>query len=405
MDDQGDQLENTFSAFNRLSEELSAAYTTLAGRAVKLEQELARSRREKERQQIEKECLADRLAALLDSLPGGVVVFDNAGRVTESNAPAREWLGDNPEGRAWNSLLDQQLVEVLDEGRELQIGGAVQLTLSRRYLPGRGETIILLTDVTEQRQLQRELEQNRRLATMGEMAARVAHQIRTPLSTAMLYANHLTDQPLPAEQRQQFGANLLARLRDLDRMTRDMLGFVRGGTAETQPFSVATLLDIVRQSLAGLVSEGYDLCIEEHGGRTAHSRNLGAAIIRGDAQALSGALCNLVENAFQVGGKTVTVALSAHIVEAAAVELCIDDNGPGISPELCERVFEPFFSGRTGGTGLGLPVARSVAEVHGGSLRLEPRRDRQGARFVLRLPLALKSQPPHCLPALAGEVL
>ncbi|MFO7552022.1 MAG: ATP-binding protein [Haliea sp.] len=392
MDGNDDPLESTFSAFNRLSEELSAAYSSLAGRAAGLEQELARSRREKERQREQKERLADRLAALLDSLPGGVIVYGADGLVSASNAAARDWLRADPEGRSWAALLATAGVRVLEDGRELALGDGTQLTLSRRYVPGRDETIILLTDVTEQRRLQAELEQHRRLATMGEMAARLAHQIRTPLSTAMLYANHLTDRALSASQRQGFGANLLARLRDLDRLTRDMLGFVRHGMGESREILLAALFDDVRQALDGAVREGRQLRIRDCDV---------AGTLRGDRQALAGALCNLIENAWQVGGTAVVVELSARKLEGNSVELRVDDNGPGVSPALQERIFEPFFSVRTGGTGLGLPVARSVAEAHQGSLRLESP-PAGGARFILRLPLLPRIASVDCHLALVG---
>lgn len=392
MDDNHDSLESPYNAFNRLSEELSSAYFGLAERAAGLEAELARSRREKERQREEKEHLADRLAALLDSLPGGVVVFASDGYVTASNAAARDWFGVELQGQRWSELLASGRLRLLDGGRELETADGKQLVTSRRYVPGREETIVLLTDVTEERRLQAELEQNRRLATMGEMAARLAHQIRTPLATALLYANHLTDSELSAVQRQGFGARLLARLRDLDRLTRDMLGFVRAAPGRPREVSLSVLFDDVYQTLDAAVREGRRLRI-----RDPHVEG----VVRGDRQALAGALCNLVENAWQVGGPAVVVELTARESAENTVEIAVEDNGPGVSADLNERIFEPFFTDRNGGTGLGLPLARSVAEAHQGSLRLE-NRPGPGARFVLCLPLHQPDIAARYQLALAG---
>lgn len=394
MDGNQDPLDNPYLAFNRLSEELSSTYFDLAARAATLEAELARSRREKVRQREEKEHLADRLAALLDSLPGGVVVYTSDGRVTASNAVARDWFGVDLQGQLWCDLLDGGGVRQIDDGGELETVDGKQLTASRRYVPGREETIVLLTDVTEARRLQAALEQNRRLATMGEMAARLAHQIRTPLSTALLYANHLTESKLSSTQRQGFGANLLARLRDLDRMTRDMLTFVRSGPLRPRDVSLTTLFEEVRQTLEGPLREGRQLRI--------HNAEA-AGMVRGDGQALAGALCNLVENAWQVGGPGVVVELSARTLAGDAVEILVEDNGPGIATELRDRIFEPFFSVRHGGTGLGLPLARSVAEAHQGTLRVESGPD-AGARFILCLPMGCREASPDSQPALAGAV-
>ena len=268
-------------------------------------------------------------------------------------------------------------MRVIDDGRELETPDGTRLTASQRYVAGRQETIILLTDITEARRLQAAMEHNRRLATMGEMAARLAHQIRTPLATALLYAKHLTDGQLASSQRQGFGEKLLARLRDLDRLTGDMLGFVRSAPEPSGDVSVATLFEDVRQTLDGHLREGR--CLRIHEAPV-------AGRVRGDRQALAGALCNLVENAWQAGGPEVVVELSARQLAGDAVELFVDDNGPGVTAELYEQIFEPFFSARCGGTGLGLPLARSVAEAHQGTLRLESSPG-AGARFILCLPL------------------
>lgn len=393
MDGNHDPLESPYNAFNRLSEELSSAYIGLAERAAGLEAELARSRQEKERQREEKEHLADRLAALLDSLPGGVVVYASEGYVTASNAVARDWFGADLQGRRWSELLASGHLRLLDDGRELETAEGAQLVMSQRYVPGREETIVLLTDVTEERRLQAEVEQNRRLATMGEMAARLAHQIRTPLATALLYANHLTDSELNTDQRQGFGARLLARLRDLDRLTRDMLGFVRAAPGRPREVSLSALFDEVCQTLDGALRDGRQLRI--------HHSNV-EGVLRGDRQALAGALCNLIENAWQVGGAAVVVELAARESAGESVEIVVEDNGPGVNADLRERIFEPFFTVRSGGTGLGLPLARSVAEAHQGTLRLEHRRG-GGARFVLRLPLHSREATAGYRLALAGD--
>ncbi|MFP4336204.1 MAG: sensor histidine kinase [Wenzhouxiangella sp.] len=371
------RLEAAFAAFNQLSEQLSGAYRDLEQRAAGLAEELARSRREKERQRAEKEKLAERLGALLDSLPGGVLVVDGSGCIRQSNAPARAWLGRALDGSRWNEVLAEADLSLSEDGSELTVAGRTQLTVARSRVADRGETIILLTDVTEQRRLAAELDHNRRLAAMGEMAARLAHQVRTPLSAALLYADHLATRELDSEQRERFGERLLDRLRDLERMTRDMLGFVRGGCLHTAPVVLDDLLDRLEDTLAGSVPQGSSFKIERNGVR---------GVVQGEAQGLLGALCNLVENAWNAGDDGVEVTVQLRLNGASAVEIWVIDNGPGVPQDLVGRLFEPFVSGRPGGTGLGLAVARSVAEAHGGSLHLAEGADR-GARFVLRLPL------------------
>lgn len=381
-----ERLESAFVAFNQLSEQLSLAYRDLERRAAGLADELARSRRDKERQRAEKERLAERLSALLDSLPGGVVVVDQNGLVRQSNAPAREWFGLELDGRDWRELLAASQVKLGADGRSLCVGDQIHLTLARSRVAGRAETIVLLTDVTEQRRLAAELDQHRRLATMGEMAARLAHQVRTPLSSALLYADHLTHRDLDAELRERFGGKLMDRLRDLERLTRDMLGFARGGCASGQLLAVSELFRNLHETLA-------EACPEE-GLLELDAGGIGAAL-QADPQALTGAICNLVENAWNAGGPGVKVTVQARLAGASRLELWVIDNGPGVPPELARSIFEPFFSARSGGTGLGLPVAVAVAEACGGSLELVPS-TQPGARFVMRLPLVQVGQASSC---------
>lgn len=378
-----ERLESAFAAFNQLSEQLSGAYRDLEKRAAHLSEELARSRREKERQRAEKERLAERLSALLDSLPGGVVVLDRNGRVRQSNAPAREWLGRSLDGQGWREILAADDLQLSANGRELAVAGKTQLTLARSRVADRAESIILLTDVTEQRRLADELDRHRRLAAMGEMAARLAHQVRTPLSTALLYADHLTSRELKPEQRERFGGKLLARLRDLERMTRDMLGFVRGGCAAGPALGVAELFQRLDETLTDAAPAGARLRLDRGGV---------AGAVQVDGPALVGALCNLVENAWSAGGPDVRVTVQARLQGSARLELWVIDEGPGVPAELAEDIFEPFFSARPGGTGLGLAVAAAVAESCGGSLELAPGTGR-GARFVMRLPLVGVDEP------------
>lgn len=375
MTEPANRLEEAFGAFNRLSEELAGAYRDLEQRAAGLADELALSRREKERQRAEKERLADRLSALIDSLPGGVVVLDQDDRIRESNAPARQWLGGDIEGERLSAVLARARSGAAAND-ELLLADGRRLTLSERAVEGGGETIVLLTDVTEQRRLQVRLDRNRRLAAMGEMAARLAHQVRTPLSSALLYASHLTDRRLTDGRRVRFGRRLIERLRDLEHMTRDMLGFVRGGCGPTENLDLGELIEDVRRSLSASVEDGARLEI--------HHRT-GPAHVQGDRQALVGALCNLVENAWQAGGDGVRVSLCTRCNEAGTVAVEVLDDGPGVEASDRARIFEPFFTRRAGGTGLGLAVARSVAEAHHGELSYEPRTG-GGSRFVLVLP-------------------
>ena len=376
-------IHDTVDSLNRLSEALSQSYRDLEARAAELADELARTREERER-------LSDRLAALTDALPGALLLLDAGGRVRGCNASADQWF-DSPNGQRWPDFLTVLGGCLSADGQELALGDRT-LAVSVKLLEERQERIVLLSDISERRRLQASLDRHRRLASMGEMAARLAHQVRTPLSSALLYANHLAGRELAAEQQQRFAQRVVDRLRELEHMTRDMLGFVQGGCAGSAQLAVDELLDAVEQQLIAERRAGRCLVfLGERGGLS----------VRGDRQALIGALCNLIQNAWQTD-PAVRVVLEVRR-RGQWIEFWVEDDGPGVAAADAERIFEPFVSLRSGGTGLGLAVARSVADAHRGSLRLEPHAG-GGAIFVLTLPLISQPSVGDALPRVGREL-
>jgi two-component system sensor histidine kinase FlrB len=135
----------------------------------------------------------------------------------------------------------------------------------------------------------------------------------------------------------------------------------------------------VKPANAHLVIDGTDALVELDGNRTA----------------LTAALTNLITNAFE-SSADVVVTLRAR-VRGDRVELTVHDNGPGIAPSIQSRVFEPFFSTRPAGTGLGLAVVKTVTEAHGGALALDSAPER-GTKIELDLPRRAEIEPPPSTP-------
>ena len=226
--------------------------------------------------------------------------------------------------------------------------------------------------------LRESAQRRERLAAMGEMAARLAHQLRTPLATALLYAAQLREPTLAAAKRARFAEKTVDRLRHLERLIEDMLLFVRGTGTTSEAVATAELLreafqTMQPQALArGLLFELRD----ESAG----------CVLQADRQALVGALLSLIENALQASVAGGRIGLSANASETE-LEVCVSDTGSGIVPETQARLFEPFFTTRSDGTGLGLAIVRAVAEAHGGSISVRSAIG-AGSEFALRLPLA-----------------
>ena len=221
-----------------------------------------------------------------------------------------------------------------------------------------------------------ELRRQQRLAVMGEMAARLAHQLRTPLATALLYTAHLGDSALAGHERRGFAEKALERLRHLETLIRDMLLFVKGETAAWETVAVSSVLEELKQVIGPQMSRR-----SLH--FTVHDQSAGASLLA-DRKALSGALMSLLENAMQATPEGGRVRLECAQAGDAVV-LTVRDDGRGIAAEIQELLFEPFFTTRAEGTGLGLAIVRSVAQSMGGTVRVKSAPG-AGSEFILRLP-------------------
>ncbi len=228
-------LAEAFAAFNRLSEDLAKSYRELELRVEQLSDELAAARSERLVQLAEKERLANRLSQLLEALPGAVIVTDAEGVVREANPAASEFVGTPLLGERWDDVATARFVGGAAEGGEVWSTGGRRLSLTARALGSEPGEILLLQDVTEARTLQEQLDRHRRLAAMGEMVAGLAHQIRTPLSSVLLYLSHLEQKRLDDQQRARVVDRIRGRVRHLEGMVGDMLQFARGGTVELVP--------------------------------------------------------------------------------------------------------------------------------------------------------------------------
>ncbi len=373
-----EELESAFSTFNALSAQLAESYQALEHRVCVLTEELNRSRHERERQLAEKERLANRLSLLLDLLPGGVVVLDGEGTITECNPAALALLGEPLIGEFWHDVILRSFDPDIEEGSEINLKNGKRITINSQSLGDEPGKIVLMTDITEQHAMQTMLNRHYRLSTMGDMAASLAHQIRTPLATALLYISHLNKPVVGDADRLRTLDKVISRLRYLDHMVNDMLQYVKSGTFEMESVDLGNLLDDVVQSLEPQIkSQKGQLNIDVH---------LRDKKINGNHDALLGALINIVNNAIQVKGEGIIVTIGFKEIQAGKLKMTIADNGPGIDKDIIADLFTPFFTTRPDGTGLGLAVVHTIIEAHQGYI--DAVNQVQGAVFTVCLPLA-----------------
>ncbi len=369
-----DDLHEAFNLFNQMSQQLSASYTQLEDRVTHLTEELQSVSAQRMHELAEKERLAERLEGLLNVLPGGVVVLDSKGFVRQANPAALEMLGEPLEGEPWGTVIERCFAPQKDDGHEISTKDGRRISLATRSLAEDGQ-IILLTDQTETRRLQSQLSRHERLSALGQMVSALAHQIRTPLSAAMLYAGHLSSGALGVEQQQLFSTKLLKRLNHMERQVQDMLVFVRGDIPLDDEISCDELQAAIAEEMEVLVVTNNVQCHWEN--------HCPSHALKCHKDALIGAVLNLMNNAVQAGATTLQITF--RLDDKQDIVFALQDDGPGMNSSILAEAKEVFVTTKAQGTGLGLAVVDSVARRHGGRFELTSAQG-QGVCATLYLP-------------------
>ena len=392
-----ENLRQAFELFNEMSQQLSDSYANLESQVQLLSGELAEVSAARIRELKEKERLANRLHSLLQLLPGGVVVLDGNGRVQECNRVAHSFLSPHSDaakdsspavvGQPWRQIIQRNFCPKEDDGHEVSLKNGLRLSIQTSSLENEPGQIILMTDQTQTRMLQDKLARHERLMAMGNMVASLAHQVRTPLSGATLYAQHLASDRLDAATRKNFSNKLGRQLKNIEAQVRDMLIFARGSAPLNQLLNMTQLLELLQESKCILQNQfpaKIDIVCDEQLAQQNQE-------IQCHSESLIGAIQNLMTNGLEAA-EEVTANLKLKIrlsIEANQLNISVSDNGPGIQPQAKQKLTDAFFSTKSNGTGLGLPVVKAVIRAHHGQLGFY-NQAQGGAIFVISLPLKVR---------------
>jgi len=341
---------------------------------------------------------------LLQSTNSGIVTFDRDGRILSINEAAAKLLSILPEdfiGSGCENLfnLDSEIgkaLQALIENRENQPYHETELTLadgSKRSIgfvvstvsDDRQQSIgasIIITDVNEIISLRQELEAKNRLAALGEMSGGLAHQLRNSMGTIVGFCNLLKKQLTKDEHAAEYLEDLFSEVKETELLVKRFLSFARPLEYHPEEIDLTSLLEeFIRAYRAGLQSKDIEIQF--------FKINESLSIFA-DSLLLKQVLNNILDNAVSAcEEKSGKIEVSTERTESGLV-IAISDSGKGIPPENLAKVFTPFFSSKPSGTGLGLPLASKIVDLHGGRISIESKVN-SGTTFKIYLPA--KSSP------------
>ncbi len=389
-----DEIGVLVESFNRMTDDLSESKKRLEEAYLDLQDK--HTELEDRRRYME---------TVLEAITTGVVSLDPQSRITTVNRAAATMFGLNEHtmvGRPLDEVFagpDLREVVVLAQriqrGRAATVEQALQLRRNgaRASLLASGTTlrgpegeyggmVIVFDDLTE-------LLKAQRLAAWREVAQRIAHEIKNPLTPIQLSAQRLRRRlaRAPGDDQQQLVTEctetIIQEVDGLKRLVDEFSRFARMPAPAPRPTDVRPIVEAV----VGLYRESHP--------RLAINTRAPAELPRLDVDPdqFRRAIMNLVDNAVEaVGGSGHVDVELTHADGAARVRIVVSDTGPGISSEDKDKLFQPYFSTKAGGMGLGLPIVHEIVTEHGGLIHVEDNAPR-GCRFVMDLPVSPSAAP------------
>ena len=346
---------------------------------------------------------------LLSSLQDGVIILDPAGRIVSLNQAAEEltgFSGSQIAGRLIGEVfpppapLSSLVARTAGQGRShadfdatLIRADRVRLTVStvaslvsNPHGESRG-VVLVLRDLSRVKELEEQVRRSDRLAALGILAAGVAHEVRNPLVGVRAAAQLMEREPGFPPSLQEFTGIIIREVDRLNRLVGDLLAFAGPRPLRIQSCNVNQVVEeALRLEESGLRAGGvtvvrrYDPAMPPVGGDPERLLQVFLNLIRNGAEAMAGGTGEL-----QLRTRFERVAPQCGGRAAAVVE--IGDRGPGILPEIQVQLFNPFFTTKDGGTGLGLPISLRIVEEHGGAIEVQSEVG-QGTTLRVLLPIA-----------------
>jgi len=340
---------------------------------------------------------------VVENVPIGLLALDHQGKIAAFNKGAEAILQLSALeviGQAASKCLPTELLEEINNSRtrddviEREIecttahGKMVPLEIGASSIKDENDVflgnVLLFKDLAEVRALRREVARSQRLASVGRLAAGVAHEIRNPLSSIKGFATYFKERYPDQPQDQQTAAIMIQEVDRLNRVVGQLLEFSRPISIKPQKTSLQML---VSDSLKLIEDRAAEKNISVHA-----QNNARVDEARIDPDRINQVLLNLYLNAMDAmdeGGKLSVDLLSNS--ESGDIQITVSDTGRGISPDHLAKVFDPYFTTKSSGTGLGLAIAYNIVEAMGGSIKVASEKS-QGTTFTITLPEPQESE-------------
>lgn len=404
-----DLLQDAFRSFDDAAATLQQSYQTLTSRLEQLDVELADRNEALGHNLRANEELREHLTAIVESLSTGLLVLDTEGTITRCNRAGEQLLGLTHE-----QILGRPLAACLKEAQldgdvyplTTQHGAAVALS-QRALQTGEGRhagSVVLIQDVTTVRELEDRLQRRNRLAAMGEMVGRIAHEIRNPLGSIELFASMLRRDLNGVPALRGYAEHISSSVHMMNRLLTNLLVYTKPDCSHGQWHETeAVMLDALTLAAHAVANTRIEIRLDV---------NPLAARIWCDAGQMKQVLLNLILNSIHAMPGKGTLTLSATLIEeqvsgGAALRLSVSDTGIGIPAAQRSRIFDPFFTTREEGTGLGLAIVHAIVDVHRGRIDVESVEGR-GTTFTIVLPShreADRIDRPECPTSERGDGL
>lgn len=378
-------LLNAFEAFQQQSTQLEDSHEKLKKQLKHSQIDLAEKNKELATKVTEVQEIKERLSNVLESITDAVFMIDHAGTImTANHAACKFFEKEDYDELEVNSLAKiPEIMAVIKSGKKIQdkdlsctIDGEEKIFMLS-LLPikkNQDHSVIILKDITDYQQLKVRVEREDRMTELGQVAASVAHEIRNPLAAVEGFAR-LLERDLPDNQKRMAG-KIVQATRQLNYVVTNLLSYTREQNINTFPHDMALVIEEAAELVIPMAEDrdiAFNMKLKE------------GVSARVDGVQIKQLLLNLFINSVQACPVKADGRIDVEMKKVRnKVHLSVEDNGCGIPANKVARLFEPFFTMKDGGIGLGLAMCRRIADMHEGKLTVKST-EGKGTCFTLVL--------------------